>query len=216
MKENLGKILLTVVALVTIVCISVVLSAIAAQNTVTDMFIVWLIFTAEGLKNLLMSKWNSTFCFIGSIFLIVWTIYFIVRIFSTKGALDVDGDEVVSTWSEKKEEIFQKYGHVFWKIGIACWMLSLAMDFMAVGIPTAKQSAVIYVVPKMINNVDMQEIPPNLAELVNEGLKEMIISVKGDVGDVAKEAMQVTKEVAKDTIQETAEKVKEKVGGDGK
>ena len=215
MKENIGKILFAIVSLAVIVCIGTVFYTIFSHDTNIDMLIVWMIFVAEGIKNVLKSGWNSSFCFVGSVSLIIWAVYFIFRIATSKGEIDIGDGDTIDSWDQKKEAIFQRYGHVFWKVGLTFWAISLSMDFIAAGIPTAKQSAVIYIVPKMVNNVDMQEIPPNLAKLVNEGLKEMILSVKGDVGEAAKEAVKdaanATKEVAKDAVGAVAEKAKQKI-----
>lgn len=210
MAKNLSIFMFFIVVLTIIITAGIVLNSIFSSDTNIDMFIVWLIFMSEGLKKLLTSGWNSGFALIGSLMLFIWFAYFAIRIFSSKIDIELDNTTKIS-WSDKKEQIFQKYGNVFWKVGLTFWALSLSMDFLAVGIPTAKQSAVIYVVPKMMNNVDMQEIPPNLAKLVNEGLKEMIESVKGEVADVAKDAGVVAKDVAKDAVQEASNKVKEKI-----
>lgn len=214
MKEHIGKILFAFIAIAIIVSIGIAFKAIFSNGIYMDSFFVWLIFTAENIKNVLKSGWNTAFCFFGTIMLLAWLIYTAVRLFSTKD-VKLEELEVDLTWDQKKEQIFQKYGKYFWKIGLTLWALSLSMDFVAAAIPTAKQSAVIYIVPKIINNAEMREIPQNLATLVNEGLKEMIKDVKGEtveaVKDAAKEAVGAAKEKAKDVTAETAEKVKEKL-----
>jgi hypothetical protein len=40
-----------------------------------------------------------------------------------------------------------------------------------VAIPTSKEIAAIYLIPKMVNNEDMQQIPDNAAKLLNAKLK---------------------------------------------
>lgn len=217
MKEHIGKILVALVLIVFFTSFAVVFYAIFSRDTGIDMFVVWAIFVAEGLKNLLKGGWNSAFCFIGTISLFVWAIYFVIRIFSSKEDLDIDLDGHGDiSWDKEKEAIFQKYGHVFWKIGVTFWVLSLMMDFVAVSIPTAKQSAVIYIVPKIVNNADMREIPTNLAILANEGLKELIAVVKDSSKEIAEEAIGASKEKAKEAISEVVSKAKEEIGAEEK
>jgi len=224
MKENLGKILLTFVVLFIVACATGVFYVIFSSDTNVDMFVVWLIFAAEGLKTVLKSGWNTAFAFFGTVSLLIWAIYFLVRTFFLKFSFKENGDPKVldkpeDGWEEKNEATFIKCGSLLARIGIVFWALSLSMDFMSVCIPTAKQAAVIYIVPKMVNNADLREIPPNLFKLVNEGLKEMIESVKGDTVDAVKDvaaatkdvATEVAKDVTKDAIESVAEKAKEKL-----
>lgn len=211
LKENFGKILLSAVVCVIVVSFSIIFYTLFSLGENMDMFIVWLIFAAEGLKNVLSGGWNSSFAFIGTVMLIIWFIYTMIRVLSSKyNEIKFEDSTVELSWDEKKEQIFKQYNGLFWKIGLTFWVLSLMMDFVAVGIPTAKQAAVIYIVPKMINNVDMQEIPPNLLKLVNEGLKEMIVSVKGEVGKVAKGVANNATQAAKNTAKEVLGVVVEK------
>ncbi len=48
-----------------------------------------------------------------------------------------------------------------------------------VALPTTKQMAAIIVVPKIVNNEQVQEIPENLIELCNEWTKDKIKEIKG-------------------------------------
>jgi|GEM_PF-5000108 len=217
MKEILGKILVAFVVVVIVACAAGVFYVIFSSDTNVDMFVVWLIFAAEGLKTVLKSGWNTAFAAFGTISLIIWFIYFIFRFFYTKFTFNAAGDIETLTkpedgWEEQNEATFIKCGGLLARIGIVFWVLSLSMDFASVCIPTAKQAAVIYIVPKMVNNSDLREIPPNLAKLVNEGLKEMIESVKGG----AVEAVKDTANVAKDAAKETANAAKEVAKGAAK
>ncbi len=51
--------------------------------------------------------------------------------------------------------------------------------FLVVALPTTKQMAAIIVVPKIVNNEQIQEIPENLLELCNEWTKDKIKEIKG-------------------------------------
>lgn len=214
LSKNLGKILFALIIITFLIGISIVLSAIFSRDTNIDMFIVWLIFTAEEIKKLFTGSWNTAVYFCGTIMLIIWFIYYMIRLLTLKDSLVVDGDELLSNWDKENENIYQQYGKVLWKIGVTFWLISFAMDLASVGIPTAKQSAVIYVVPKIMNNVDIQEIPPNLAKLVNEGLKEMITAVQIGGTEITKEAIEASKKATTKTVQETVEKVKDEIKGD--
>jgi hypothetical protein len=46
--------------------------------------------------------------------------------------------------------------------------------FIAAILPSTREVAMIYVIPKVYNNEDMKEIPANVAKLANEGLEELI------------------------------------------
>ncbi|MCU0679602.1 MAG: hypothetical protein MUC28_04135 [Planctomycetes bacterium] len=201
MKENLGKVISGTVAICIIVMIGLVLNRIFSHGENIDMFIVWLIFAAEGIKNLFGGGWSIFIIVIGVISLIIWLVYFIVRAMCTE---EVDNED----WDEKDEGKYKKWGKPCLKFGLAALVVAFFMQFIAAGIPNAKQAAVIYIVPKMINNVDMREIPPNLAKLVNEGLKEMIEYVKGDAKEAVSKAIDGAKGAIKDKVDEAAAAVK--------
>ena len=50
--------------------------------------------------------------------------------------------------------------------------------------PTTKEMVAFIAVPKIINNEDVQEIPPNVAKFMNEKLKSWMEDNLSDVKDV--------------------------------
>ena len=65
------------------------------------------------------------------------------------------------------------------RIAIKPWMYLLSIvfsitTFLAIIVPTTKQAAVIYCLPKIVNNEQVQEIPDKLLELSNTWLDETI------------------------------------------
>jgi len=55
-----------------------------------------------------------------------------------------------------------------------CFVASLIMIFLSCLIPSTKSIALIYVVPAIVNNQDVQAIPPELAKLAKLKLEEMV------------------------------------------
>lgn len=216
MKQNTGKIVAGIVIIFIVLTVGWVLSSIFSKPSNIDMFIVWLIFAAEGMKNLFLGNWKNFFVTIGSIFLVIYCLYCLIRYMAIEGkGFDKDFDIVSrEEWDDKDENKFKRWGKPFLHLGILFMSVGFGMQFLAAGIPNAKQAAVIYIVPKIINNADMREIPPNLAKLMNEGLKEMIEGVNNDTQGAFNEVREGVKDAVSDTIQEGAEKVKEKIKGE--
>lgn len=50
-------------------------------------------------------------------------------------------------------------------------------------IPSSKQAACIYIIPKIVNNEKIQEIPNNVIDLFNEGISEYIESKLTEKGE---------------------------------
>jgi hypothetical protein len=150
-----------------------------------DTFLVYLIFVAEGVKNALLGGWRDFASFAGIILLIIGFVQTIVKLVN-----ESDND-----WGEKDEKNYNRFCPKFKKLGFIFIALSFFMGLIASTIPTAKQSAVIYIVPKIINNQNMNQIPDNLAKLVNEGLKELTSMVKEEGEELTEELKKEAQEI---------------------
>jgi hypothetical protein len=153
-----------------------------------DTFLVYLIFVAEGIKNVLVGRWMVLFGLAGASLLLAGIIYTFRKI----------SDEGIKQWSQEDESNYTRFCPKFKKWGLTLIILSFTMGLLASAIPTAKQSAVIYIVPKIINNENMNQIPDNLAKLVNEGLKELTSMVKEEGKEATKELKEEAKKVLSD------------------
>ena len=58
--------------------------------------------------------------------------------------------------------------------------VALLFIFVQMFLPTTKQMAAILVIPKIVNNKKIQELPENLLELSNEWIKSKTEVLKGD------------------------------------
>lgn len=58
--------------------------------------------------------------------------------------------------------------------GIILTVISIIILGTAFLIPTTKQATAIYLIPKIVENEDVKQIPANLVKLINESLKLLI------------------------------------------
>ena len=99
----------------------------------------------------------------GVIILILAILFFVIAAFM---AMSNDSDEYIK---QKKYCLKNSY-----RLIIASVILSLGM----VLIPTTKQAAAIYFVPKVINNKQVCKMPDKLVTLANDWMDEQIKSIK--------------------------------------
>ena len=78
------------------------------------------------------------------------------------------------------DEDFQKAVKRFVRQLITIFVLWIVVGLAYILIPSTKQMAAIIVVPKIVNNEQVQEIPENLIELCNEWTKDKIKEFKGN------------------------------------
>jgi len=87
--------------------------------------------------------------------------------FSSCGVL-ATGGSIVSAYTSYALDLKSRS----WCIPIGC--LGLIMMFISCLIPTKSDIALIYAVPAIVNNQDVQSIPPELAKLARVKLEEMV------------------------------------------
>ena len=75
--------------------------------------------------------------------------------------------------SDYDEELAKK----IFKIGVCGFLLNITFFTF---IPTTKEVAAIYLIPKIANNKNVQQIPYNTARLLNEKLKEWVADMLED------------------------------------
>lgn len=63
---------------------------------------------------------------------------------------------------------------------IACIILIFINLPLAVLLPSTQQACVIYLLPKIVNNENIQKIPNNVSELMNKRLEQWMDDVKGN------------------------------------
>ncbi len=161
-----------------------------------DHIIVYLIFILQDLEAFLVGGWNGAF----EIFAIFSGIFlFIAVVIKIVATAEHDWDE-------------EKYGGLWTTIRkgltralIGCTLIALFMDLGAVFIPNVKQAAAIYIIPKIIQNQDVTEIPENIAKLANEGLKELIDYIKEDTNETIKEVTEDVKGAAKGAVKKATD-----------
>lgn len=72
--------------------------------------------------------------------------------------------------------IFPKLLKIFKLLG-AIWLI---LTLLVMCLPTTKQAAAIYFVPKVINNKQVRKMPDKLVTLANDWIDEQIKSIKGN------------------------------------
>lgn len=70
--------------------------------------------------------------------------------------------------------IFLAKDNVFSKITIACFAISFLIGIISVFSPSTKECAMIYLIPKIANNEQIQKVPDNAARLLNAKMEEWI------------------------------------------
>lgn len=83
------------------------------------------------------------------------------KYFSEDGEDDMDYKENIKLWNKLKIYLF----------------ISSILIFCSIFIPSTKEAIVIYTIPKITNNQDVQQIPANFAKLINEKLQEWMKDV---------------------------------------
>jgi len=73
------------------------------------------------------------------------------------------GMEIEDTWHGRYKALWLKF----------C-VATIIIGFFGLFIPTTKQMAAIYIIPKIVNNQEIVKLPKNLVALTNEWIKDAI------------------------------------------
>lgn len=100
--------------------------------------------------------------------------------------------------SEDWDDLTDHWKIVFIRGSIISFIFAFIFISLTCMIPSTKQMAIIYVVPKIVNNKQVQEIPKKMLELSTEWLDELSPeSVKDDVKTVAESVNKTIEEIKK-------------------
>lgn len=171
-----------------------------------DYFIMILLVMAENIKEFL-NGWCSDVPFaIAMISLVIITIWSFIRVLNIGSTTSGKPD-----WHEKDESTYIAAIPILKKTMIVCFIISFVFSFLSAITPNMKQAALIYTVPKIINNKNIQELPNNVLILFNESIKELTAVVKGEVTTLAKDVSKEASDKAKEQIQEVSKVVKNEI-----
>lgn len=121
------------------------------------------------------------FSFLFGIISIAVTVCFIVGLVGTATSPEE------SKWSGWHKGEYKKFGKIFTPLFYIIVPFTLIFITASNMLPTTKQMATIIVVPKILNNAEVQKIPNNVVELANDWIKELKPeNVKEDVKAIVK------------------------------
>lgn len=99
---------------------------------------------------------------------------------------------------EDWDDLTDHWKIVFIRGSIISFIFAFIFISLTCMIPSTKQMAIIYVVPKIVNNKQVQEIPKKMLELSTEWLEELSPEiVKSDVKTVAESVNKTIEEIKK-------------------
>lgn len=122
--------------------------------------LLYFVFVLESLKNMMIFFTVMLYISCAIAWIIIWIRYMGVHESYSK--------------QKEKQKAYDKDYPMLKKISIKLLVISIIFHIVTTIIPTSKQAAMIYVLPKIAKNKDMKQIPANIAKLANEGLKELI------------------------------------------
>jgi hypothetical protein len=107
-----------------------------------------------------------SFFFFGALVILVisWLIQSVVRMD------DESGSEKIKKDADRIAKNFRKVSYRMIAWSLPCW---LVIHFIIGLLPTTQEMAIIYVVPKVVNNKQVQAIPGKLLTLSNEWLDKL-------------------------------------------
>lgn len=128
----------------------------------------WFLFSLDSIKSFLSSA--GFFTFFTCVSIIITAVLFVVKLIS-RGC---DDDKTAEKVYETTSELFPK----FLKASIFLAAFTSFTSFVGFVLPTTKQMAAIIVIPKIVNNEKIQEIPPKLIQLGSTYLEDWINEMK--------------------------------------
>lgn len=173
-------------------------------------WIMYMLVVAENTKEFFSGYWRGAFGLAGSVLICAVVLWHIIRAISHSEIRyrSEDGKQTQG-WSANDEKAFADTAPKLRKMAIVFIVLSMGMSFLYSITPNMKQAAVIYIVPKVIENPNMRELPDNVLVLFNESIKELTHVVKGEATSIAKEVSEAAKEEAKRAIADAADMAKD-------
>lgn len=128
----------------------------------TSMFLYWII-KLSSIKSLFSCLCGlfGTFSIIGFIVFIISKCY--------HGSYDIKTNELYGKEAHNSKMIKDMFLLIF-KVSSILWVVSLLINTF---LPSTEEMAVIYVIPKIVNNESIQQIPEKLLNLANSWLNEI-------------------------------------------
>ena len=121
-------------------------------------------------------------CIAGSVFSAIGIIGTAITFFYWKEKVPIYNREGTET---KPSEYFIKIKKTVLEIskkGLILFIILFCFAFpTAVFLPTTKQACVIYLLPQIANNENIQKIPNNISDLMNKKLEQWIDDIRGKV-----------------------------------
>lgn len=121
-------------------------------------------------------------CIAGSVFSAIGIIGAAITFFYWKEKIPIYGREGTET---EPSEYFIKIKKTVLEVskkGLILFIILFCFAFPAtVFLPTTKQACVIYLLPQIANNENMQKIPNNISDLMNKKLEQWIDDMRGKV-----------------------------------
>lgn len=130
-----------------------------------------LLICMENLKPFLTGPINALFI-IGTIVSIITIILVYIIRLDRNACIE---DEIIIELNTMANKLF-KY----------CIIITICIQFLGALMPTTKQVAMIYIIPKIINNEQIKELPDNMLNLFNESIKELTSMIKEEKASVIK------------------------------
>lgn len=134
-----------------------------SSNQIVSMFDLWFLFSLDSIKQFLTSEGVLTFTSLG-------LSLFTLALFVIRFIYMADESEVSKTLADFCKNNIMK----FLKITVFLILFVNFLTFVGKILPTTKQMAAIIVIPKIINNEKIQQIPEKFLDLGNSYLDEWI------------------------------------------
>ena len=161
-------------------------------------FLIYLIFVSEKLSEFMGGFLFNLSAFLFFVFLTGWAFNSFAKMYV---ALD-------KTKNKGFFEIVHTNLNKFKKVWIFFLILTVGVKAFSILIPSPKQVAVIWLVPAIARNEQVQEIPDNFFKLLNSGLQSLDELISADK---AKEAVEEVKEEVVNGVKEEVQKQVDKI-----
>lgn len=129
------------------------------------------------------------------IYLLLWVIAAVITMLITESKLWSNS----FCWDCFKKA---KWLHIF--VGF----IMIFTFFINILMPTTKQMAVIYIVPKVINNENLQELPTNVLNVMNKYLSDLADERVQEIKDTIKDGTNQIGDEVKDGVNQLKDKIK--------
>lgn len=134
-----------------------------------NMWMMYLVVTLDGFLNTLSGAQVTLGIILGLGGVFLTIAYIPTTVFKT----DPESKEIC-------EHLLNKLFPKLWKIFRILLIAEIIVTLLITFIPTTKQTAAIYFVPKVINNKQVRKMPDKLVTLADSWMDEQIKSIKGE------------------------------------